>query len=328
MKTRAGGRLGLPLAILLSLGAAPLFASGPKADEGVKLFEAGRYADARVALEAAAREDPKDPRAAFYLGRVLLVADDFDAAVAWFEKAAALDAKSSENQLWLGRAYGQQAVRANVFKQASLAGKVKKAFDRAVELDANNLDARFALIDFYLQAPGIMGGSVEKARGQAAEIARRDAMKGYRASGRIAEYEKNFDAAFAAYARAAREFPGKKEPFFWIAGCHSRQKQYGKALDVMEKLLAEQPAELLACFQIGVFASVSGERVERGMECLKLYLQHSPKSDEPSLASAHYRLGMLYEKKGNRDLARREYSAALELDSSRRDAREALKKIS
>ena len=64
------------------------------------------------------------------------------------------------------------------------------------------------------------------------------------------------------------------------------------------------------------------------MECLKLYLQHSPKPDEPSLASAHYRLGMLYEKKGSRDLARREYSAALELDASRRDAREALKKIS
>jgi tetratricopeptide (TPR) repeat protein len=83
-----------------------------------------------------------------------------------------------------------------------------------------------------------------------------------------------------------------------------------------------------ACYQIGRLAVLSGQRLERGEECLKLYLQRDPKPDEPSLASAHYRLGLLYERKGNRDLARREYSAALEIDSARDDAREALKKIS
>lgn len=318
----------LALAACLSLGAASLFAAGPKAEEGIKLFEAGQYGAARTALEAAAREDPKDARVTLLIGRACLAADDVESAVAWIEKAVALDPKSSENELWLGRAYGQQAIRANILKQASLAGKVKKAFDKSVELDANNLDARFSLIEFYLQAPGIMGGSVEKARKEAAEIARRDPMRGHRAAGRIAEYEQKFDAALAAYERAVREFPGKREPFFWISGCYLRQKQYGKAFEVMERLLKEQPAESLAYFQIGVFASVSGERLERGEECLKLYLQHSPRADEPPLATAHYRLGLLYEKKGNRDLARREYATALELDSSRRDAREALKNIS
>lgn len=316
------------LSLGLCLSAASLLAGGPKTEEGVKLFEAGRYADARSVLQAAVRENPKDARPALYLGRSYLAAGEFEPAVDWLEKAAALDPKSSENELWLGHAYGEQAIRANVFKQASLAGKVKKAFERSAELDPSNLDARSGLIDFYLQAPGIMGGSVEKARGQAAEIARRDPMKGYRAAGRIAEHEKNFEAALAAYERAAKEFPGKREPFFWIAGHYSRQKQYGKAFDEMEKLLAEQPAELIACFQIGIFAAASGERLERGEECLNLYLRREPKSNDPSLASAHYRLGMLYEKKGNRDLARREYSAALALEPSRRDAREALKKIS
>lgn len=321
-------RLFVSLGVSVSLGAASLFAAGPKAEEGLRLFETGRYGPARAALEAAAREDPKDARVALTLGRTFLAADELDNAVVWLEKAVALDPKSSENELWLGRAFGQQAIRANILKQASLAGKVKKAFEKSVELDVGNIEARLSLIDYYLQAPGIMGGSVEKAHQQAAEIARRDPMRGHRAAGRIAEYEKNFDAALAAYERAAKEFPGKREPFFWIAGCYSRQKQYGKAFEAMERLLAQQPAEVLAFFQIGVFASVSGERLERGEQCLKLYLQHSPKPDEPSLASAHYRLGLLYEKKGNRDLARREYSAALELDSSRKDVREALKKIS
>jgi tetratricopeptide (TPR) repeat protein len=321
-------RVPVSLGLWLTFGAAALLATGPKAEEGVKLFESGRYGPARTALEAAAKEDPKDARVALYLGRVLLNANDLDTAVAWLEKAAALDPKSSENELWLGRAYGSQAMKANFLKQASLAGKVRKAFEKSVELDPANIDGRLSLIDYYLQAPGIMGGSVEKAREQAAEIARRDPMRGRRAAGRIAEHEKHFDTALAAYERAAKEFPGKREPHFWIAGCHSRQKQYGKALDAMEKLLAEQPGEPSALFQVGVFAGVSGERLERGEECLKLYLQHSPKPDEPSLVSAHYRLGLLYEKKGNRDLARREYAAALDLDPSRQDVRDALKKLS
>lgn len=155
-------------AIALLLCAAHLKAASPKTGEGIKLFEAGKRSEARVALEAAARDDPKDA---------------LDGAVLWLEKAVALDATSSENQLWLGRAYGSQAIKANVFKQASLAGKVKTAFEKSVELDANNLDARFGVIDFYLQAPGIMGGSVEKAREQAARaeegrtIARHDASR-------------------------------------------------------------------------------------------------------------------------------------------------------
>jgi tetratricopeptide (TPR) repeat protein len=318
----------LRLAAVFLLSASSLLAGSPKTDEGVRLFDAGKRAEARAALEAAAREDPKDARAAVYLGRIFLAQEDLDNAVLWFEKAVVLDAASSENQLWLGRAYGSQAQKANVFKQASLAGKVKKTFEKAVALDSNNIDARFALIDYYLQAPGIMGGSVEKARAEAAEIGKRDGLRGHRALGRIAEYEKNFDVALVAYARAEKEFPGKREPFFWMTNLYSKQKEYGKAFDVMEKLLHEQPAELLACFQIGSLAAQSGERLDRGKECLELYLAREPKKAEPSLAATHLVLGRIYEKKGSRDLARREYEAALKIDPALKDAQVALKKLS
>ncbi|MGH9399439.1 MAG: hypothetical protein ACRD00_03660, partial [Thermoanaerobaculia bacterium] len=51
-------------ALALLFFASPARASSPRTEEGVKLFEAGRQTDARAALEAAAREDPKDARAA------------------------------------------------------------------------------------------------------------------------------------------------------------------------------------------------------------------------------------------------------------------------
>jgi tetratricopeptide (TPR) repeat protein len=316
------------LAAVLLLCAPALQGASPRTDEGVRLFDAGKGAEARAALEAAAKEDPKDARAAVYLGRILLAQEDLENAVLWFEKAVLLDPASSDNQLWLGRGYGSQAQKANVFKQASLAGKIKKAFDKSVELDGKNIDARFALVEFYLQAPGIAGGSVEKAREQAAAIGKQDGLRGHRAVGRIAEYEKSFDSAVAAYARAEKEFPGKREPFFWTTNLYSKQKEYGKASDIMERLLKEQPAELLAAFQIGNLASQSGERLDRGEECLKLYLAREPKKTEPSLATTHLVLGRVYEKKGSKDLARREYEAALKIDPELKDAREALKKLS
>jgi tetratricopeptide (TPR) repeat protein len=64
----------------------------------------------------------------------------------------------------LGRIYGQQAMNASVFRMAGLAGKTKDQFIKAVELDPLLFDARFALTQFYLLAPGIAGGSVPKAK--------------------------------------------------------------------------------------------------------------------------------------------------------------------
>lgn len=310
------------------LAGAPLSATGSKSDEGVRLFESRRLAEARSALEEAVREDGGDARAASYLGRVLLADGEIDRAALWMERSVALDEGNAEYHLWLGRAYGSQAIRASVLKQPALARKVKREFERASQLDPDNLEARFGLIEFYLRPPGILGGSLKKAEEQAREIRKRDPLQGYRAFGRLAEQRKDFDQALREYGRAAAEFPEKAEPSYWMGALHAHNREYARAFAVYEKLLEKDSGQMAACYQIGRVAVLSGQRLDRGEECLKLYLQRDPKPDEPSLASAHYRLGLLYEKKGNRDLARREYAAAVELDPSRHDVRDALKKIS
>jgi tetratricopeptide (TPR) repeat protein len=311
-----------------ALAAAPVTATGTKSDEGVRLFDARRLAEARPVLEEAVAEDAGDARAASYLGRVLLAEGDADRAAEWMAKSVALEESNAEYHLWLGRAYGSQAMRASVLKQPALARKVKKEFERASQLDPDNLEARFGLIEFYLRAPGVLGGSRKKAEEQAREIRKRNGLEGYRAFGRLAEYAKDFDQAFREYGRAAAEFPDQAAPSYWIGALHARNKEYAKAFEVYEKLLERDPRQMAACYEIGRVAVLSGQRLERGEECLKLYLQHDPLSDEPTPASAHYRLGLLYEKKGSRDLARREYSAALALEPFFPEAREALKKIS
>ncbi len=318
----------LGLALILFLSGGSLIAAGPKTEEGIQLYEAGRLEDARVSLEAAVREDPKDARGASYLGRIYLAAGNPDRAVEWMGRSVALEPASAEYHLWLARAYGHQAVQASVFKQPALARKVRKEFEEASRLDPDNLEARFGLIEYYLRAPAFLGGSPKKAGEQAEEIRRRDALEGYRAAGRIAEHRKDLDQALAQYEAAGREFPEKTEPFYWIGALLVRRGDYARAFEVYEKVLKRNPSEIKACYQIGRVSSLSGQRLERGKECLTHYLQREPKPDEPSLASAHYWLGLLYEKIGNRELARHEYSAALDLEPSMSEARHALKKAS
>jgi len=92
-------------------------------------------------------------------GRAAMARNDDDAAAALFEKAVAQNPKSAEAHYLLGSAYGSQAQKASIFGQASLAGKTRDEFEKAVELDPNHLEARFALLQYYAFAPGIMGGS-------------------------------------------------------------------------------------------------------------------------------------------------------------------------
>lgn len=302
-----------------------VFASSARAsdrDEGLRLFRAQRYPEARAALEAALRQEPGDAAAAACLGRVFYEENELDRAATWLEKAVSLDPASATSQYWLGRAYGQQAIHASMLTRARLAGKIRRAFARAVELDPANLDARIGLLEFYLRAPGVMGGSLEKARSQAAGIRERDGLRGHRAWARIHEVEKHPDLAAEEYERAIREYPNRPEPYSWMEWDAIDAHNWPAALRAMNRLLAARPDDAGPLFEIGKIAALSGADLDRGEASLRKYLGHEPKGNEPSTAMAHERLAQILERRGEKAPARDEYSAALRLDPSLREARE------
>lgn len=93
------------------------------------------------------------------------------------------------------------------------------------------------------------------------------------------------------------------------------------AIEILEKAVAQSPKDADAHFNL---ANAYGS----GEESLKKYLGHSPKANEPTMARAHYFLGSIYEKQGKKAEAKQSYEAALKLNSSLKDAREALKRVS
>src|SRR5260221_12301788 len=165
---------------LLSLSL-PLSAQTPQ-----DLLAAGRVDQALQMLEQQTHAAPTADaynllcRAHFELGR-------WAAGIPACEKATTLAPSNGLYHLWLGRIYGEKADRAGFLKAAGLAGKVRTEFERAVELSPKSWEARTDLAEFYLEAPGIVGGGKDKAQTQADALAAlKPAMQHY-IQGRIAE---------------------------------------------------------------------------------------------------------------------------------------------
>ncbi len=262
-------------------------------------------------------------------GRAAMEKGDFDKASAVLEKAVAATPKNADAHYLLGGSYGRQAQGAGVLKQASLARKAKAALERAVELDPNHLDARDALVDYYTIAPGVMGGSNEKARAQAAEIKKRDSLRGHRAFSRIYMRDEKIDLARKELVDAVREQPNNHRAhqslgLFYLTA----DKNYPAALHEFEMALKLQPDYMPAHLRIGQHAALTGINLTRGEAFVKKYLTYKPTAEEPSIAVAWYWLGMVYEKQGRKSDAKQAFTSALKLAPNDKGIKEALKRVS
>jgi tetratricopeptide (TPR) repeat protein len=125
-------------------------------------FEEGNYAEAIKTL-LAAHDSAPDESIDYWLSRAYYEEEDYDQAIAYGEKAVKTGPQNSEYYRWLGRAYGAKAERSH---SLFLARKVKNAFEAAVHLAPRNVNARRDLMQYLVEAPGIVGGNKEKAKQQ------------------------------------------------------------------------------------------------------------------------------------------------------------------
>jgi tetratricopeptide (TPR) repeat protein len=294
---------------------------GQSVEQGVELFNASKFAEARAALLP---HGDRDSSAAFYLGRIELEGNDPDRAAEWFERAVRMNPKSSVYYDWLGRAYGRQAQRANRFRQPFLARKTKNAWETALALDPDNLDVRDDLIIFYTRVPGFLGGNKEKAREMALEIKKRNVFRGSIAAANLCAAENDTLCVERELQEMVTSYPDSASVYAGLAAFYANQKQFDKAFAVLDQRLRTRPNELRTLYQVGRTAALSGQNLDRGEQALKVLLASPTPESGPSPAGLHYRLGMIYEKKGAKDLAREEYRTVLQLNPRHEDAQKAL----
>ncbi len=304
-------------------------ASAANADlaSGVELFDAGQIEQAHPIFAAAVQNDPTNAEALFYLGQVELMTGEFDAAIQHLKLAVDIDDQKSVYYQKLGEAYGSKAGEANFIRQVGLAGNIKDAFERAVELDPENIDARLGLVTYYVNAVSITGGGNKKARKQATEIRNRDTLLGHYAFAQVYASEGESFRVEQEYRAAMEAVPDDNDPVLALGVYLTDAELYREAMIVYDEWLAMQPDDMRVTYQVGRTASVSGEYLEQGEFALETYLQYQPAPDEPGLDWAHYRLGLVYQHQGRTAGARLEYEAALGLNPEHDEARKALKKL-
>jgi tetratricopeptide (TPR) repeat protein len=188
--------------LILILGLRSCFAQ-----EAETLIEAGHWKRARALVEQRLHDAPDDPNATFLWSQIRNAFGDRSSPLPLAEKAVRLAPGVARYHRQLAEVLGVTAQHANVFQQALLARRFRKEIDTALQLDARDVQALRDLLEFYLLAPGIIGGDAAKAETVARRVAEIDACEGLLASARIAEYRKDPPEQLRLLRRAAEMRP-------------------------------------------------------------------------------------------------------------------------
>ncbi len=171
-----------------------------KAEE---LYKRTEYEASLALLDQRSFQSPTN----FLIGRNYFMMGDFKKASEFFQKAASGNPTNSEYMDWLGRTYGKRAETSNPLSAPVYASKARQAFEKAVDLDGKNSDALSDLFDYYLEAPGFMGGGYDKAQAVAERIATVDPPEGYYVKAQLDKKRKEFGAAEQHFRKAIAVAP-------------------------------------------------------------------------------------------------------------------------
>jgi tetratricopeptide (TPR) repeat protein len=148
---------------LLTL-AALLFGQTDPLEKIGEMIRNNQDAEAKTHLMELYAKNNRHPEVNFYLATLALKLKDAEKALEYLDTAIEADASVAKYHLMRGNAYGMKAQTGSMFSAMIDAPKVKTNFQKAVELKPDYLQARFALFQYYLMAPGVMGGSNDKAK--------------------------------------------------------------------------------------------------------------------------------------------------------------------
>ena len=256
-------------------------------------------------------------------GKKAYVEGDYERAIQEFEKVVRRNQRDSNAYLWLARALGRKAESVSRFVAAFIVGDVRHNFERAVQLDPRNVEARADLLEFYLSAPGVFGGGLDKARAQAEAIRQLNPAEGHWAAARIAEKQKDYAHAEQELlaALAADPKPGRYREM----GHFYRRRGRWEDMEAAYRKAGDPPAR----YDLAEVYLQHGMKLEEAAQLLESFLAAPPPplGEEPTHAGGHLLLGKAYARLGRKQEAEREFRAALQENPALKAAREELEKL-
>lgn len=323
-----------------------------------ELIVAGHWKRARTLVERRLREAPQDPNAIFLSSMIRNAFGDHVSPQSLAEMAVRLDGSVARYHRQLAEVQGVMAQHAGVLRQVLLARLFRKEIDIALKLDPRDVQALRDLMEFYLLAPGIAGGDTRKAEAIAQRIAAIDECAGFLARARIAEYRNDQSVEGAMLRRAAAirpavyraqtalaEFylgsghrdeasaealartaagidPGRAAAYGILAAIYAGRADM-VALDGVLAAARQAVPDNLAPYYRAADRLLSDARgTGKAERYLRAYLAQEPEGNEPTLADAHWKLGLALRSQGQDRAAEEQWNAAVQLDPESPASRE------
>jgi len=275
--------------LLLSLSCG-LWAAGPEFDRARKLYNLTEFDQSLKILQVIPQKD-----GAVYdlIGRNYYMQGDFKKATEALEKAVAVDPGNSEFNLWLGRAYGRRAETSSLITAPGYASKARQYFEKAAQLNPRNLEAQSDLFEYYLEAPGFLGGGFEKAAATAEQIAGINPAEGHWAQARLDEQRKEFSSAEEQLRRAIELTPhqvGRLVDLARLLAKQGRMEEADQSFARAEAIAPNSPKVLFAKADVYI---KTNRNLNIAKDLLKRYLSLALTPEDPPRSQAEKLLKQL-----------------------------------
>jgi len=277
-------------------------------DEVESLFANKQFKKAETQIIDYLNKNPNHIKATELLGDAYGHQKKWDAAKHEYKKLVEAHPKTANFHYKYGGVLGMKALQ-NKLKAIGLIGDIKSAFTKAAELDKNHINSRWALVELYMQLPGIFGGSKSKSLKYAEELEGLSKVDGYLAKGYINEYDNEPELAEKYYKMAIKQ-GGSLTCFNKLTTLYENENQPSKAIKNIEAAQKKHQRNALH-YQIGKVAAEYNIELEKGEHCLQTYLKNHSLADGIPKAWAHYRLAQIHTHKNNKEVALKHIDLAI-----------------
>lgn len=259
-------------------------------------LEQARHLYNRTEYEAALRmlnaAPAKDSAAYLLMGQCHYMMGDPKKASDYFQKSVNLG-PTDVNHLWLGRAMGRRAETSSFITAPGYASKARQNFERAVALNPRNAEALSDLFEYYLEAPGFLGGGLDKAANLAKRMGETNPAEYSWAQARLAEKRKEYGTAEQQLRRAIDLAPRQVGRVVDLAKFLSKNGRYKESEQAFEQAAKIDPNAPKLLFARASAYIESGRNLGEARQLLERYLRSDLTPDDPPRKEAERLLSKL-----------------------------------
>jgi len=262
------------------------------------MFQNKEYSRAEVVLQTYLNTHPNNVKALELLGDTYALQENWDKAITVFEQLAEVDPSSANYHYKYGGVLGMKAINTNKITAFFLVDDIEEELKLAAELDPSHIEVRWALIDYYIQTPNIVGGSKEQALKYAEELEIISPVDGYLSKGYIYEYN---DAPNLAeqYYKMAIEVGGSVTCFQKLTSFYENQDRPLEAISNIERANEKLNRNSLN-YQLGKICANYNLELDKGEMCLMKFIDNHSVKDGVPLKWAYLKLAQIYKHKNDK----------------------------